>query len=212
MSNYIETKISNAVNEVFSCMHLEDIISEALNYFDYTDGAKKFIEYVEERILEENINYVHAGKDFLDEYDPHLEIAIDQLKELGYTELEHAQDYELMGVLVQQYLMREELYENSSEIVDIFDEFEGAMDMPFEDFALLSDEDKEQLIEDGYEVDDAVLDYLFDNVEGSTIDEIYNFILSPFYSDMEQVDEVVNNYCLFTAEKAEKEEDEDENV
>jgi hypothetical protein len=103
-----------------------DKVKELLKYTELEDldvsgeTAEEVIEYLEERINEEEVIYYSNAMKYLSENDASLNESLAIANELGY-EVKNINS-ELLATLLQQQNMRNALSKIQSEIEDIFEE------------------------------------------------------------------------------------------
>ena len=97
--------------------------TEYLQDVDF-DGetANEVIEYIEERIQEEEVIYYGKAIKFLSEEDDSLTESTELACGMGYT-LDNVNS-ELLATILTQSRMNEELYKIKDAIEEVFDEFE----------------------------------------------------------------------------------------
>ncbi len=103
-----------------SIMELGDIIKDAhFEYVEKCDTADEYIEYLEDRIREQEVIYYSTAMEYLSENDNSLNQAFGLASELCY-EVQNLNS-ELLATLVLQDNLMTELYDFRDEIEEAFE-------------------------------------------------------------------------------------------
>ncbi len=119
MNNQKKEKIRQiAVNN--DDMGISSIILDNLEYTD-SETANAFIEYIQERIYEQDIIYYHKAIDYLATNDASLNKSIEIAINLG-VDIEKINS-ELLATILYQDTLQDELNTLTSDITNVFDEY-----------------------------------------------------------------------------------------
>ncbi len=103
-----------------SIMELCDIIKDAhFEYVEKCETADEYIEYLEERIREQEVIYYSTAMEYLSENDNSLNQAMQLASEMGYEVCNL--NSELLATLVLQDNLMSDLYELRDEIEEAFE-------------------------------------------------------------------------------------------
>lgn len=108
--------VKERLEEVLKGTSFEDYSTNCEDF----DNAEETIEYLQERITEEEIIYYSNAIKYLQENDASLRQSLDIASELCYTA--KSLNSELLATLLLQQNMQEELSNLTSDIEDIFEE------------------------------------------------------------------------------------------